>query len=103
MAIIKCPGCRKSISNRAALCNHCGGDVQAMLAGKAQPPRQRKPKHMQLQAFVALLLFVVGAWLFIDDRHAALAGRGVWMLAVPLMMAGIVYYGVLRALGVWRN
>jgi len=55
MALINCPECGKSISDKASACPHCGNPI-------AEPPTQQQPptqvKKFNIQKLLAVLLTV---------------------------------------------
>jgi len=64
MAIINCPGCMKKVSDRAAVCDHCGFMLGAhdteTLARKARNQRSIRVNKLVSQQMLAIVFFVAG-------------------------------------------
>ncbi|WP_341501151.1 zinc ribbon domain-containing protein [Gallaecimonas sp. GXIMD4217] len=100
MAIIRCYNCGKRISDKAELCPHCGTthskdpEVQARAAKLKALEEQQKLNNYSM---VALLLFLVGGFLFsVWSDHPRLD----WV-ARGLMALGFVAYIGVRARMLW--
>ena len=60
MALIKCPDCGSQISDKAALCPHCGIDVQKTMAEIREKQRLQRKKRRKRIIVSAASVFVVG-------------------------------------------
>lgn len=98
MAIISCPSCRKQISDKAAICNHCDCELSKQssesIASQSRVKRIERAQSIQTQTFIALLLFVGGFSLWywkdtFDDQWYNTLGQG--MIGV-----GFIWYLVNR-------
>jgi hypothetical protein len=99
MAIIRCPGCKRRVSSRAATCAGCGAPIAGASAGQAPPERQsigrQNARRLRIQLMVALTLFVIGGlWLI----SANLRGAGGTVLAAGLAAIGLLWYLGVRLL-----
>ena len=99
MAIISCPFCHAKISDKTKICSHCDGDLYSLtseqIASKHKVSRIHKSQSIQVQTFLALMLFVGGFTLWYwDDRPGeswfSVAGQG-------MIVFGFVWYVVNRA------
>lgn len=98
MAIISCPSCRKQISDKSKHCSHCDTEIGEMtseaIASKRRVTKLKKSQSIQVQTFLALILFVGGFSIWYwesqpSDSWISFAGQG--MIAV-----GFVWYMVNR-------
>ena len=99
MAIISCPFCQHQISDKSKLSNQCDDDIGAMsneqIASKHRVLKIKKNQSIQVQTFMALLLFVGGfsLWYWEDkpgESWLSLGGQG-------LIVVGFIWYIVNRA------
>jgi hypothetical protein len=72
MAIVQCPSCSKSISNKNTVCPHCdlqlGGMTDEQLERLAIKKRINKQQKIMNHSFLALILFL-GGFLFLYWRQ----------------------------------
>jgi hypothetical protein len=99
MAIIRCPGCKRRVSSRAATCAGCGTPIAGATAGQGRPARRsngrQNARRLRIQLLVALTLFVIGGmWLI----SANLRGAGGTALAAGLAAIGLLWYLGVRLL-----
>jgi hypothetical protein len=101
MAIINCPSCNKSISDKAKSCSHCEYQFGAASADdirrKLSMQRYKKLQKIQNQSMVAMLLFIVGCFfVFLGDFPA---GDNVVMMyngSIALTTTGFIWYAINR-------
>ena len=98
MAIISCPHCHKQISDKSKNCSHCDVDIAKMtdeaLASKQRIAKIDKSQSIQMQTFVALLLFVGGFTLWyweVQPSESWTSYAGQAMIAV-----GFIWYMINR-------
>ncbi len=100
MAIITCYNCGKRISDKAELCPHCGvtrSKDPEVLQRAAQLKALEQNQKLNNYSMVALLLFLLGAFLFSVWSDESTLG-----LAAKAMMAlGFVAYIGVRARMMW--
>jgi predicted nucleic acid-binding Zn ribbon protein len=98
MALIKCPGCGKRISSRAAHCSHCNAAITAKddeaTERALSRTRWKKRKQMQNLSFLALILFLVGIALYWSNKDSPEDWQ--YTLGIWLLVAGFISYAVLR-------
>ena len=74
MAIIKCPECRKPISDKANICTHCGyamkGATDEDLARAARISRLKKQNRMQMIIYGSMVVFSAGVLFFYFGRES---------------------------------
>lgn len=62
MAIISCPHCRKKISDKAAVCSHCGAQLGEISAEEMQALQREKKQQLgnslNNHAMLAMLIFL---------------------------------------------
>ncbi len=100
MAVIKCPGCSKKISDKAKSCSHCHLDISALDADKLANLNRvnliNKTQRLMNYSFVAMLLFC-GGFLFMFWDNVK---QDTWQhnLAMVSAIIGFVMYIVIRAM-----
>lgn len=87
MALINCPECGKSISNKAAACPHCGNPITQIQTEKQAPV---KVKKFNVQKLFAVLLTLVSLVALVATK-----GTVIWGI---LFLAGLAWFIVLRIL-----
>lgn len=64
MALIDCPSCRKKVSSKALVCNHCSFDFKHASADdvlrKERLNKFQQRNGIQTQSMFAMLLFICG-------------------------------------------
>jgi len=92
MAIISCPHCQQQISDKAVLCQHCDADIAGrtteVMASQNRVKRIERAQSLQVQTFIALMLFVGGFTLWFwqdtfDEQWYNYLGQG--MIAVGFL------------------
>jgi VIT1/CCC1 family predicted Fe2+/Mn2+ transporter len=72
MAIVKCPECRKPVSDKARLCNHCGFTTKNASAEdieRAARILRLKQRHkLQMLVYGSMLMFLVGVLFYYFGR-----------------------------------
>ena len=99
MAIITCPSCNKSISDKAPQCSHCQydftGSSQEQMERQRRMSQYRRRQSLQTQTFFALILFVGGFALWFWNGEQAGGWRSyVGQAGIAL---GFTWYLVNRA------
>lgn len=102
MAIVSCPECGKKISDKAAVCEHCGfvleGQDPDSLARKRQRKKADRVSKLTAQSMFAMLLFVagIGGTFYFRDETSADAN---WQtqVAMVVMVIGFIWYIINRA------
>jgi len=100
MAVIKCPGCSKKISDKAKTCNHCNLNLTELDADKLANLNRvnliNKTQRLMNYSFIAMLLFC-GGFLFMFWENVE---QGSWQhnLAMLSAITGFVMYIVIRAM-----
>ncbi len=97
--IVRCPGCRRRVSNKQSRCPYCradldgsGGGLSAEQAARRQ--RRRLGYRLELHSYAAMLLTVAGAgWMFVSSDGFDRA-PGFWPTAT--MVAGAIWYVAVR-------
>lgn len=102
MAIVSCPECNKKISDKAAICDHCGFVVDGLDAKTLERKRRSlRADHLQkltMQSMLAMLLFVVGIgglFYFRDETSADPTWQS--QVAIGIMVVGFIWYIINRA------
>lgn len=102
MAIVSCPQCSKKISDKAAVCEHCGfvleGQDQAQLARLRSRTKSDKINKLTSQSMLAMLLFMIGiagTFYFRDESSPDPS----WQVQVSMlvMVVGFIWYLINRA------
>ncbi|MEW6993804.1 hypothetical protein AADZ84_05995 [Colwelliaceae bacterium MEBiC 14330] len=100
MAVIKCPGCSKKISDKAKSCSHCNLSLSGVDADKLANLNRvnliNKSQRLMNYSFVAMLLFCGGfLFMFWDNVE-----QGTWQHTIAMASAiiGFVMYIVIRAM-----
>lgn len=112
MAIIRCPGCSKQVSDKAAACEHCGfvlaGHDAQSLARQAEMTKSIRLNKLVSQQMLAMLLFVIGiAFAFYDwfqeGAMPALLTDTIFtpivlkIIGFSIMGVGLAWYIITRA------
>jgi hypothetical protein len=101
MAIINCPSCNKSISDKAKSCSHCeykfgeanADDIRRAVSMK----RYNKLQKIQNQSMVAILLFIIGCYfVFLGDFPAGEKGIMMYNASIALTTIGFIWYAINR-------
>lgn len=101
MAIIDCPACNKSISDKAKSCSHCHyefGNVSAEdIQRKLSLQRYKKLQKIQNQSMLSILLFIVGCYfVFVGEFPAGEQGIMMYNASIAVTTIGFIWYGVNR-------
>lgn len=101
MAIISCPACAKTISDKAKACSHCHyefGNTSAQdIQRKLSNQRFDKLQKLQSQSMVAILLFIIGCYfVFLGDFPNDASGLRMYNASIGLTVIGFVWYAVNR-------
>lgn len=101
MAIINCPACNKTISDKAESCSHCGYEFNGQSAEDIQRDitrRKNKRLHsLQNQSMLAILVFLAGCYfVFMGNLPAGENGILMYNAAVLAAAVGFVWYAVNR-------
>lgn len=105
MAIINCPGCMKKVSDRAAVCEHCGFMLGAhdaeSLARKARTERSIRVNKLVSQQMLAIVFFVAGIGATFYDWSGSQVAA--WMpIAGPILAgASFIWYLITRGRIYW--
>ena len=100
MAVTNCPGCKKKISDKAKICNHCNLDLSELDADKLASLNRvnliNKTQRLMNYSFIAMLLFC-GGFLFMFWEGVE---PGTWQhnVAMVITIIGFVMYIVIRAM-----
>ena len=105
MALINCPACNKKMSNKAAVCPHCGfsataaPEAQDRMRARKQADRFRRQQMLQMLAVVVLMVGG-GLWWFGSTGRGENAGT---MLASGqvLLVGAILLYAYARGAMLW--
>ncbi|NVJ62116.1 MAG: zinc-ribbon domain-containing protein [Gammaproteobacteria bacterium] len=77
MAIVKCPECRKPISDKANLCSHCGfvkkEASQEDIERAARIARLKKQNRVNMLVYSAMIVFIAGVLAFYFGRNMTTA------------------------------
>lgn len=101
MAIVDCPACSKTISDKAKSCSHCKyefGDLSAEdIRRKLKLQRYKKVQKIQNQSMLAIIVFLVGCY-FVFLGDFPVGKKGIWMYNASILLAtiGFVWYAVNR-------
>lgn len=101
MAIMKCPNCKKSISDKSKVCPHCDtvlGDLAPEdLARKQALAKFQTLQKIQTQSIIAILIFLLGCYLiFGGDFEDSEQGLLMYNLSVAVAVIGFIWYCVNR-------
>lgn len=98
MAIIQCPSCNKSVSDKASNCPHCGTPIRGV--SKEDSERHLRLQHyhrvqsIQTQSMIAMLLFIGGfGVMFWGDVEPSTTQHTI---ALSCSVIGFVWYVVNR-------
>lgn len=98
MAVIKCPSCRKKISDKAKSCSHCNIDLSDLDADKLKNIKQvtsiKQSQNLMNHSFIAMLLFC-GGFLFLYLENAQ-PGTWQYICSISSTIIGFVLYIVTR-------
>jgi VIT1/CCC1 family predicted Fe2+/Mn2+ transporter len=94
MAIVKCPECRKPISDKATLCSHCGftkKEASAEDIERAARILRLKQRHrLQMLVYGCMLVFLVGVLFYYFGKTTASATY-LWIGYSALALGGLGY------------
>ena len=98
MAVINCPGCKKKISDKAKICQHCQLDLTVLDADKIASLKRvnavKKSQQLMNHSFIAMLLFC-GGFLFLYWQDAQ-PGTWQYVSAITSTILGFILYIVTR-------
>jgi hypothetical protein len=98
MAVINCPGCKKKISDKAKICQHCQLDLTVLDADKIASLKRvsavAKSQQLMNHSFIAMLLFC-GGFLFLYWQDAQ-PGTWQYVVAITSAILGFILYLVTR-------
>lgn len=95
--LIDCPACKKKISDKAKVCQHCdfavgAVDADSLLRQKKQA-QYAKHQSLQMQSFVAVIVFLAGFALMYLEPDVRSNQHSLGML---LCVIGFIWYIVNR-------
>lgn len=99
MAIIPCPYCKEKVSDKAASCNHCGGNLAEIspeqLARFNRDHKLSKSQNLNNQAMISLVIFLGSfCWYYYRvPEHDSLELHAV----NACMVIGCIWYVVTKA------
>lgn len=102
MAIVSCPECGKKISDKAAVCEHCGfvleGQDPEAMARKRRRNKADRVNKLTAQSMLGMLIFVAGIGGVFYFRDEASADPS-WQVQASMgaMGVGFIWYIVSRA------
>lgn len=97
MAIIKCPQCAKSISDKQNICPHCDLDMSDLSEEKIESLSKiksyKQAQGLMTHQFIAMLLFLAGCYSFwtIEDKTSP-----QYVAAQASILIGFIWYVVNR-------
>jgi len=98
MAVISCPSCRKKISDKAKVCNHCQIDLTTIDAEKLASLKKvqtiNKSQRIMTFSFLAMLLFC-GGFLFFY-WYEVQPGTWQYLAAITSTIVGFCIYIITR-------
>lgn len=107
MALIRCPGCRARVSNRATECSNCGapiaGAAESELAEARRLDRYKRRSRLRIELLASATVFVFGALWTIADNVGTLGGGSPELPPVVLTLVGGAWYLVTRARLWWSS
>ncbi len=99
MAIIKCPQCDNSISDKSKTCPHCNLDMENMTEEKRHSLSKinslKKNQQLQTYQFVAMLLFLGGCYGYYNTEDTE---SPQFLLTQACIVVGFIWYIVNRIL-----
>jgi len=98
MAVINCPNCKKKISDKVKLCEHCKIDLTGLDADKIASVKRvsavEKSQQLMNHSFIAMLLFC-GGFLFLYSQDAQ-PGTWQYVVAITSAVLGFILYIITR-------
>lgn len=98
MAVINCPGCKKKISDKAKVCNHCDLSLQGLDADKMAALKKvekiNKVQQLMNYSFIAMILFCGGFFMMYFDNVET--GSLRHNIAMGCVAIGFIMYIVVR-------
>lgn len=98
MAVINCPNCKKKISDKAKICEHCQIDLSTLDADKIASLKRistvAKSQQLMNHSFIAMLLFC-GGFLFLYWQDAQ-PGTWEYVAAITSTILGFILYIITR-------
>jgi len=98
MAVINCPNCKKKISDKAKICEHCQIDLSTLDADKIASLKRistvAKSQQLMTHSFIAMLLFC-GGFLFLYWQDAQ-PGTWEYVAAITSTILGFILYIITR-------
>ncbi|GAA0286375.1 zinc ribbon domain-containing protein [Psychrosphaera haliotis] len=104
MAIMKCPQCGKSISDKQKVCPHCELDMTNLTEEKIHSLSKIKSlkynQSLQTHQFIATLLFLAGCFSYynIEDKASP-----QFVAAQASILVGFIWYVVNRFRIIWAK
>ncbi|QTH64364.1 hypothetical protein J1N51_02435 [Psychrosphaera ytuae] len=104
MAIIKCPQCKKSISDKQKVCPHCELDMtnltEEKLASMSRISSLKHNQNLQTYQFIAMLIFLAGCFSVytIEDKESP-----QYIAAQASVVIGFIWYIVNRFIIIWSK
>ncbi|MGB1143934.1 MAG: hypothetical protein ACPG4R_05875 [Glaciecola sp.] len=93
-----CPACKKKISDKADVCNHCGFAVKAedaeALLRKQKMDKYQHHQSLQTQSFIAVLLFLAGFGMMYWGTPEV--GSTQHSIAILVCVLGFIWYLINR-------
>ncbi|WP_144395561.1 zinc ribbon domain-containing protein [Pleionea sediminis] len=97
MAIVKCPECRKPISDRARVCNHCGYTISKDASDEERERahriiRLKKRNRIQMIVYLSMIVFIAGVlFMYFGGRKADDLYRWLGYIGIVLGGAGYLF------------
>lgn len=105
MALITCPECATSVSNKAAACPSCGAPIAGAAVsaevGVNLTTTQETSKSLKARILLFSAMFWLGCWwLVVASQSGSPAG-----IAVPVVLSSIGFFGyiVTKAMVWWHH
>lgn len=101
MAIVNCPKCNKKMSDKAAVCDHCGFVVDGLDAETLERKRRRKRADhihkLTTHGMLAMLIFVAGiAGIFYFRDETSPDPTWQSQISIVITVVGFVWYIINR-------
>ncbi|WP_299262995.1 hypothetical protein [uncultured Psychrosphaera sp.] len=97
MAIIKCPQCAKSISDKQSICPHCDLDMTDLTEEKLHSLSKIKTlknsQTLMTHQAIAMLLFLVGVFTFYNSEDKT---TPQYLLSQVCIVVGFLWYLINR-------
>lgn len=99
MAMMKCSECNGDVSDKAAVCPHCGAPTPAAHAAGAAPGVVTTQQTSKIFKVIQLLGFIV----ILGSTVACVAGKDASPAASATFFLGLIIFLVGRFGAWWRN